>query len=112
MKKSFDIARDCSGKDGARVLSVNVRLRNPQGSYSDSLIQVFLYYSSLPDKSVFSIEVITDLGVSKINSTYHSFLENKPSLIHSLGRKMSGSAGHLSGRGVENTEETIKIGMQ
>ncbi|MRR22622.1 hypothetical protein EG830_06540 [bacterium] len=113
LKKSFDIAGELlRDEDGARVLSVNVRLRNPQGLYSNSLIQVFLYYSSLPDKSVFSIEVITDLGVSKINSTYHSSLENKLSLFHALGRKMSGSAGHISGSDVEHAEETIKVGMQ
>ncbi len=113
LKKSFDIARELLRKeDGARILSVNVRLRNPQGLYSDSLIQVFLYYSSLPDKSVFSIEVITDLGVSKIKSTYHPFMEKKLSFFHSFGRKMTGSACHLSGRGAENTDETIKVGMQ
>ena len=113
LKKSFNMAGELLREEkGARILSVNVRLRNPQGLYSNSLIQVFLYYSSLPDKSVFSIEVITDLGVPKINSTYHSFLENKLSLFHALGRKMSGSAGHLSDRGVDQAEETIKIGMQ
>jgi len=112
LKKSFDIAGELfREEDGARILSVNVRLRNAQGLYSDSLIQVFLYYSSLPDKSVLSIEVITDLGVPKIDSTYHSFLENKLTFFQSLSRKMSGSAGHLSGHGVEITEETIKAGM-
>jgi hypothetical protein len=113
LKKSFNIAGELFRKEkGARILSVNVRLRNPQGLYSDSLVQVFLSYSSLPDKSVYSIEVITDLGVSKINSAYHTSLGNKLSLFQSFGRKMSGSACHLSSRGVEITEETIKIGMQ
>ncbi len=113
LKKSFNKAGELFREEkGARILSVNVRLRNPQGLYSDSLIQVFLYYGSEPDKSVFSIEVITDLGLSKVNSAYHSFLGNKLSLFRSLGRKMSGSAGHLCSCDAEITEETIKVGMQ
>lgn len=93
LKRAFDIASELFREEkGARILSVNIRLRNPQGFYSDSLIQVFLYYSSLPYKSVFSIEVITDLSVPKINSQYHSLLENKLYLFKSLGRKMSVSA--------------------
>jgi hypothetical protein len=113
LKKSLNIAGELfSEEDGARVLSVKVRLRNPQGLYTDSLVQVFLYYSGVPDKSVFSIEVISDLGVSKINRAYHYFLGNKLSFFQSLGRKMSGSAGYLSDHGVEITEETIKVSMQ
>jgi hypothetical protein len=113
LNKSFNIARDLFREEkGARILSVNVRLRNPQGLYSDSLIQVFLYYGSLPDKSVFSIEVITDLGVPKVNGIYHSFLENKHSLFHHLGRKMPVSTGKHSGFNDDITEETIKVGIQ
>ena len=49
-----------SGK-GFSLLSSNLRLRNPAGEYSQFLFQEYLYFVSMPYKSVFVLQVNTNI---------------------------------------------------
>ena len=58
----FKIAHELfRAEKGEALLSTNIRLRNPQGKYSDTLLQLYFYYSTIPYKSVFVIKVHTNI---------------------------------------------------
>ncbi len=60
--KMFKIAHDLfKAEKGDALLSTNIRLRNPEGKYSDTLLQLYFYYSTIPYKSVFVIKVHTNI---------------------------------------------------
>jgi len=61
-------------KKGARIISVNVRARKPDGSYFAALYQAYLFYSKVPYESVFLILVLTDIsGVKHIHKGFHFY---------------------------------------
>jgi hypothetical protein len=58
--KLFKMAHDLyTAQKGYSMLSTNFRMRNPQGIYSCYLIQIYMYYSEVPYKSVFLLKVHT-----------------------------------------------------
>jgi DNA-binding CsgD family transcriptional regulator len=48
-------------ESGYRLLSSSYRLKNASGKYSNFLMQFFIFYSSVPYKSVFTLKVQTNI---------------------------------------------------
>ncbi len=60
---------------GCKLMSSNLRIRNPEGEYSDLLMQLYLYYSTIPYKSVFLLKIHTNIDwFKKIKHGYHYYL--------------------------------------
>jgi len=76
--KLFKIAHDLyKAEKGFTVMSTNFRMRNAKGSYSDILSQLYIYYSTIPFKSVFVLKVHTNIDWYKMpKNCYHYYLGN------------------------------------
>ena len=62
-------------KSGTRVISTNVRAKNPEGKGANLLYQSFLFYSKIPYESTFLILVITDItDFKKIHKGFHFYM--------------------------------------
>lgn len=62
---------------GFALLSTNIRTRNPLGKYTNLLYQVYMYYSAIPYKSVFSLKIHTNIDwYKKSGKGYHYYLGN------------------------------------
>ena len=62
---------------GSTLLSTNFKIRNPDGDYSNYLMQNYLFYSSIPYKTVFFLKVHTNIDWSKnIKHGYHYYIGN------------------------------------
>ena len=44
---------------GYTIMSTNYKIRNPSGGYSDLLIQGYLFYTTIPYKTVFFLKIHT-----------------------------------------------------
>jgi hypothetical protein len=64
-------------ESGNALLSSNLKIRNPVGGYSNLLFQCYLFYSSVPAKTVYLIQVHTDVErFKKIKHGYHYYVGN------------------------------------
>jgi hypothetical protein len=62
---------------GIALLSTNHRLRNPSGNYSNILLQLYLFYSTIPHKSVYLLKIHTNIDwFKKCKHGYHYYLGN------------------------------------
>lgn len=62
---------------GFSLLSSNLRLRNPAGEYSQVLFQEYLYFVSMPYKSVFLLQVNTNIDWWKpAKNCFHHYVGN------------------------------------
>jgi DNA-binding CsgD family transcriptional regulator len=62
---------------GTAFLSTNLRLRNPEGGYSQTLFQDYLYYATIPYKTVFLIQVNTNIDWWKpAKNSFHYYVGN------------------------------------
>jgi hypothetical protein len=62
---------------GNALLSINLRIRNPERGYSNLLIQCYMFYSTVPVKTVYLIQIHTDIGrFKKIKHGYHYYVGN------------------------------------
>jgi len=60
---------------GYRILSSNYRMKNREGNYSNFLMQFYIYYSTIPYKSVFTLKVQTNIDwFTKQKHGYHYYL--------------------------------------
>jgi hypothetical protein len=60
---------------GYKLLSTNFRVRNPEGNYSNLLMQLYLFYGTIPYKSVFLLKIHTNIGwCNTIKHGYHYYL--------------------------------------
>jgi DNA-binding NarL/FixJ family response regulator len=58
-------------------LSANYKYRIPSGAYSDFLVQCYLYYTTIPYKTVFYLKIHTNIaGHKKIKNGYHYYVGN------------------------------------
>jgi hypothetical protein len=59
---------------GHSVLCTNIRMRVPSGEYSDFLIQCYLFYTTIPYKTVFFLKIHTNIDWhKKIKHGYHYY---------------------------------------
>jgi DNA-binding CsgD family transcriptional regulator len=64
-----------SGGEGPYVVSVNMKMRNPSGNYSEILIQAYLFYSEIPHKTVYCLQVFTNIDSFKFHqSGFHYYV--------------------------------------
>ena len=62
-------------KKGELLISTNFRFRNFTGNYSNQLVQCYIYYSPLPNDSVYMININTDIDwYKKIKSGFHYYI--------------------------------------
>lgn len=62
---------------GFSLLSSNLRLRNPAGGYSQTLFQEYLYFVTIPYKSVFILQIHTNIDWWKpAKNGFHHYVGN------------------------------------
>lgn len=67
-------------RKGTQLLSTNFRLRNPHGSFRDMLIQCYLFYGEEPIKTVYILQIHTDIeSIKKSKNGYHYYVGNDQS---------------------------------
>lgn len=76
--KILKLAQDLFiAEKGYKILSTNYKYRIPSGEYSDFLIQCYLYYTTIPYKTVFFIKIHTKIDhFKKIKHGYHYYIGN------------------------------------
>ncbi|MHC1777996.1 MAG: LuxR C-terminal-related transcriptional regulator [Lentimicrobium sp.] len=65
---------------GSKVLSANFLMKNPAGTYTNLLFQCYIFYSPLPSKTIFDLQLYTNID---------SFNFKKNSFHHYLGNDLS-----------------------
>lgn len=61
-------------KSGDGTLSVNMKMRNPKGKFREVLFQCYLFYSDAPRKTVYDLQVHTDIDhFSRRKTGYHYY---------------------------------------
>jgi DNA-binding CsgD family transcriptional regulator len=87
---------------GEALLSTNFRIRNAGGSYSNFLMQNYLYYTSIPYKTVFSLKIHTNIDwCRKIKSGYHYYIGNDLAYFRYPNQEMLDMGNILSAREFE-----------
>jgi DNA-binding CsgD family transcriptional regulator len=67
---------------GAALLSTNLKLRNAAGGYSQTLFQEYLYFVSIPYKSVFILQIHTNIDWWKpAKNSFHHYVGNDMKLF-------------------------------
>ena len=62
-------------KEGHSILSINMKLLNPVNEFLEILFQCFLFYSKEPLKTVYEIQIFTDLSDFKLETRgYHYYV--------------------------------------
>jgi DNA-binding CsgD family transcriptional regulator len=62
---------------GYTLVSTNYKYRIPSGEYSDFLVQCYLYYTTIPYKTVFFLKIHTNIDWhKKIKYGYHYYVGN------------------------------------
>lgn len=76
--KLINMAKDLyMAEKGTAILSTNLRLRNPEGGYSQTLFQDYLYYVTIPYKTVFLLQVNTNIDWwIPAKNRFHYYLGN------------------------------------
>ncbi|HWS59628.1 MAG TPA: LuxR C-terminal-related transcriptional regulator [Flavobacterium sp.] len=66
-----------AAKSENALLSVNIKLRNPKGTYSEILFQCYLFYSDIPHKTVYLLQIHTNIDKFKMKKQgYHYYTGN------------------------------------
>lgn len=64
-------------KGGSALLSVNMKLKNPRGIYSEILFQCYLFYSEVPYSTVYLLQIHTNIDwYKKFKNGYHYYIGN------------------------------------
>jgi DNA-binding CsgD family transcriptional regulator len=81
--KTIKLAQDIFiAGEGNTIFSTNLRMRTPGGEYSDFLIQGYLYFTTIPYKTVFYLKIHTNIdGFKKIKHGFHYYIGNDLSFL-------------------------------
>ena len=67
---------------GSILLATNYKFRTPSGEFSDLLIQGYLFFTTIPKKTVFFLKIHTNIDWhKKIRHGYHYYIGNDISLL-------------------------------
>ncbi|MBP1666011.1 MAG: hypothetical protein H6Q23_871 [Bacteroidetes bacterium] len=67
---------------GSVLTSYNLRIRNAEGNYIEVFVQDYMFYSPIPHKAVFLIQVITNIdGYKMKKDRFHLYVGNDLSLF-------------------------------
>jgi DNA-binding CsgD family transcriptional regulator len=74
----FKMANDLFlAEKGSALLSTNFRIRNAQGVYANILVQLYLFFTEIPYKTVFTLKIHTNIDwFKKLTHGYHYYLGN------------------------------------
>jgi DNA-binding CsgD family transcriptional regulator len=74
----FKIAHELFvAKKGEMFISSNLRMRMPNGNYTNQLVQGFLFFNLLPIETVYMIHINTDISwIKNIKHGFHYYLGN------------------------------------
>jgi len=68
--------------EGIRIISTNFRTRHVTDNYLNMLVQCYLFYTDTPYKTVFSLQVITDISwFRKLQQGFHFYVGNDISVF-------------------------------
>lgn len=71
-----------AAKNGNSLLSVNMKLLNPKGTYSEILFQCYLFYGEIPHKTVYDLQIHTNIDKFKMRKNgFHYYIGNDLSLF-------------------------------
>lgn len=81
--KVIKLAQDLFiAKSGSSIISTNYRMQTPGGGYSNFLIQGYVFFSSIPKKTVFFLKIHTNIDwFKKIKNGYHYYFGNDLSYL-------------------------------
>ena len=66
-----------SEKNGDALLSTNFKMRSPVGHYTNLLVQCYIFYSDSPVKTVYLLQIFTDIeGTKKNKNVFHYYVGN------------------------------------
>ena len=74
----FKIAHELFvAKKGEMFISSNLRMRMPNGNYTNLLVQCYFYYSPDPNNTVYLLDIKTDISwIKNIKHGFHYYLGN------------------------------------
>jgi len=62
-------------KEGTTLVSISLKIRNSIGIYSNTLIQCYLFYSPVPNNTVYILQLMTDINeFKKIKNGFHYYV--------------------------------------
>jgi hypothetical protein len=74
---------------GSVLTSYNLRIRNAAGNYNELFVQDYLFYSPIPYKAVFLIQVVTNIDWYKMKKDrFHHYVGNDLSLFRFPDQKL------------------------
>ena len=74
---------------GSALTSYNLRVRNSAGNYNNLFVQDYMFYSPIPYKAVFLIQVITNIDWYKMKKDrFHLYAGNDLSLFRFPDREL------------------------
>jgi DNA-binding CsgD family transcriptional regulator len=81
--KNINLAKDIfNAKGGQFLLSTNLRMRNTEGIYNDLLYQCFLFYSEKPIRTVYTLQIHTNIDWFKFKKKlFHYYIGNNMSMF-------------------------------
>jgi len=89
-------------RKGVKLLSTNLRIRNSLGHYSNLFIQCFLFYRDFPIKTVYLLQIQTDIdSVKKIKNRYHYYVGDDVSNLRYPDDELLLIGNYLSDREIE-----------
>lgn len=79
----FKMEKDIfKAQTGSAITSYNLRMRNPSGVYNDLFVQDYMFFTPIPHKAVFMIQVVTNIDWYKIKKNrFHHYVGNDLSLF-------------------------------
>lgn len=87
---------------GSSVLSTNLKFRNPAGKYSNILVQSYLFFARFPRKTVYRVQVHTNIDHFKImGKGFHYYVGNDLSYFRYPDHELLNKGYMLSKRELE-----------
>jgi hypothetical protein len=87
---------------GSSLLSTTIRMRRPDQGYSNLLFQCYLFYSPIPHKAVYEIQIHTNVDWFKFKKgQFHYYTGNDMSLFRFVDEDLLNVTHHLSLRELE-----------
>jgi DNA-binding CsgD family transcriptional regulator len=104
--KLISLAGDLySAGKGSTVYTTSLSLRNPTGGYSDILFQGYLFYSEVPYKSIYILQIHTNINrFRKAKTNFHYYVGNDLSHFKYPDEEMLHSRNILTRRELEITK--------
>jgi len=101
--KIFKMAQDIFiAQNGSSLLSTNLRFRNSNGIYINTLVQCFMFYSVKPYRTVYIIQVVTNIEWFRhLNHGYHYYVGEGLSNFRYPDKKLLRTGNVLSRREFE-----------